>query len=205
MTKGSKVILASIPKGVISDQLVSQAKLSKNALEELVNRCLPRIRKIVGLSCGGGADGDDLVQQAIITVVEKLDNYHGPERFTAWLDRLTINIVRMHFRKNALRVKRIKALDVSSVDICDLKTPECHELNRQLYLKIGLHISKLKQKYRTAVVLSMMHGYSAREIAGLSGCSEDAAWKRIQRGFKSLRKRIENDAELKMMLEWGGR
>ena len=191
MTRGSKVLLARAPKGVISDQLVSQAKLDKNALDELVNRSLPRIRKTVGLSCGGGPDVDDLVQQAIISAVEKLNDYHGPERFTAWLDRLTINVVRMYFRKSALRIRRIKALDVNSVDICDLKTPERKEMNRQLYVKMGSHISKLKLKYRMAIVLSMMHDYSAKEIANLSGCSEDAAWKRIQRGFKSLRKRIE--------------
>jgi RNA polymerase sigma-70 factor (ECF subfamily) len=133
-------------------------------------------------------------------IVQKIDSYKGPDSFLPWLDRLTINVVKMHFRKKALLLRRTSDSDLDTLNIYDNNTPENTKSNKQLYVRLMFHIKKLKPKYKTAVTLSMIEGYSAREIAEITGCSEDAAWKRIQRGFKTLQKRVDKDSDLKSIL-----
>jgi len=42
--------------------------------------------------------------------------------------------------------------------------------------------------------MSYLYGYSAREIAEETGCSEEAAWKRVARGQKELLARLGKDS-----------
>ena len=59
-----------------------------------------------------------------------------------------------------------------------------------------MHLSRIGAKNRMALVLSMVHGYQAKEIAEIVNCSTEAAWKRTKRGYDELMTRIARDTEL---------
>ena len=171
------------------------------AQSELVSRFMPRVWRIVYLNAGAESDVEDLVQTAMMTTLENLSSYRGPSKFKFWLDRLTINVIRTHFRKN-----KIRRLFFSQVDPDEAVVPNPHNDYRQLeaqqlFQKLSGHLSKIATKNRMALVLSMIHGYQAKEIAEIVDCSTEAAWKRTKRGYDELMSRISRDVELDQSLK----
>lgn len=177
------------------DNLVAlSATGDKAAQSEWVSRFMPRVWRVVYLNCSVPADVEDLVQTAMITALENLGAYQGPGKFRAWLDRLTLNVIRTHFRKN--RFKRIFFTPLESV----AEPPSRHNTaqqveNQQLLNRLSGHLSKINSKNREALVLSMLLGYGAKDIAVITGCSVEAAWKRTRRGYDELSARVRRDAE----------
>lgn len=173
----------------------------EGALSELVSRFMPRMWRIVYLNVGAESDVEDLVQTAMMTVLENLSSYRGPGKFKFWLDRLTINVIRTHFRKNKFR-----RIFFSQVDPDEAALPNPHNDHRQLeaqqlFRKLSAHLSKIGTKNRMALVLSMIHGYQAKEIAEIVNCTTEAAWKRTKRGYDELMSRISRDADLDQSLK----
>ena len=179
---------------ISDDKLVAlSAAGDKAAQNEWVNRFMPRVWRMVYLNCSEPAEVEDLVQISMITALENLGAYQGPGKFRAWLDRLTLNVIRTHFRKN--RFKRIFFTPLESAP----EPPSRHNTaeqveNQQLLNRLSGHLRKINLKNREAVVLSMMLGYGAKEIAEITGCSVEAAWKRTRRGYDELMSRVRRDS-----------
>ncbi len=173
----------------------------ERAKSELVRRYMPRVWHIAYLNVGVETEVEDLVQTAMMTALENLASYRGPAKFKFWLDRLTINVIRNYFRKYKLR-----RLFFSQVDPDETMTP--HHFNNarqieagQLFRKLIVHLARIPTKNRLALVLSMVHGYQAKEIAEIVNCSTEAAWKRTKRGYDDLMARITRDADLDQSLK----
>ena len=168
----------------------------ETAKSALVSRYLPRMWRIAYLNCGASADVEDLVQTAMMTALENLPAYRGPNRFKYWLDRLTVNVIRSHFRKTKLRRLFSQGVDVDQTSV-DHPLGELRRLEAQeLFQRLGKHVARIGEKNRMALVLSVMHGYRASEIAEMTGCSIEAAWKRTRRGYDELMNRVSRDVEL---------
>ncbi len=184
-------------KSLSDDQLVHMAASGDlEAQNEWVSRFMPRVWRFVCLNCSNRSDVDDLVQTAMISALENLHTYQGPKKFCAWLDRLTINVIRTYFRKT--RFKRLFFLPLEATP----EFPDYHNTseqieNRQLLLTLSLHLSKISPKNKEALVLSMLMGYGAKEIAEICGCSVEAAWKRTRRGYQELMTRVGGDLAFK--------
>jgi RNA polymerase sigma-70 factor (ECF subfamily) len=135
---------------------------------------------------------EDLVQTAMITALENLGAYQGPGKLRAWVDRLTLNVIRTHYRKNRLRRLFLSPLE------SDREYPSRHNTaqqveNQQLLEHLSTHLSRINSKNREALVLSMLLGYGAKDIAEIVGCSVEAAWKRTRRGYDELMSRVKRD------------
>jgi RNA polymerase sigma factor (sigma-70 family) len=192
------VLATAVKYGQLDDDLLVCQSLEgdEKAKSELVGRFLPRVWRIVYLNAGAHSDVEDLVQTAMMTALENLSSYRGPDKFKFWLDRLTINVVRSHFRKSKLR-----KIFFSEIDPEQAISPNHHGDARrletqQLFRKLTVHLSRIGAKNRMALVLSMVHGYQAKEIAEIVNCSTEAAWKRTKRGYDELMTRIARDTEL---------
>src|SRR6266436_7783247 len=51
---------------------------------------------------GNSAEAEDLTQEAFLTVLRKIQTFRGDSAFSTWLHRITVNLVLMSYRKNAL-------------------------------------------------------------------------------------------------------
>ena len=188
---------------VLQSELISDDRLARmaaggdrKARDEWVSRFMPRIWRIVSMNCSIPSEAEDLVQTAAITALESLGTYQGPDKFRAWLDRLTINVIRTHFRKNRLRRLFFSPLEAVP------EPPSRHNTalqveNQQLMDRLSTHLTKIPLQNREALILSMMMGYGAKEIAEITGCSVEAAWKRSRRGYQDLISRVERDPDFK--------
>ena len=172
----------------------------EQAKAELVSRFLPRVWRIAYLNVGMESDVEDLVQTAMMTALENISSYRGPAKFRFWLDRLTINVIRSHFRKLKFRRLFYTQVDPDEAFIPSSLNDHRGLEAKQLFKKLSGHLSKISAKNRIALVLSMIHGYQAKEIAEIVNCSTEAAWKRTKRGYDELMARISKDSELDQSL-----
>jgi RNA polymerase sigma factor (sigma-70 family) len=192
--KGSKRVTAVLRHELLSDDVLAVQSASGDpaAQAEWVSRFMPRIWRVVYLNCSQPSDVEDLVQTAMITALENLGAYQGPGKLRAWVDRLTLNVIRTHYRKN-----RFRRLFLSPLE-SDWEYPSRHNTaqqveNQQLLEHLSAHLAKINSKNREALVLSMLLGYGAKDIAEIVGCSVEAAWKRTRRGYEELMARVKRD------------
>jgi len=71
----------------------------------------------------------------------------------------------------------------------------------RLLQRLGGHLSKIKEKRRMPLVLSLLHGYTVPEIAAILDVSFDAAKKRLLRGRRDLLGRLKRDPYCREMLK----
>lgn len=165
----------------------------RRAREELARRCHKRVRRSVYLSLGPGPDTEDLAQVAMTQVMTHLEGFRGEASFWIWVDRITANAVRAHFRRRRWMVFQ-RYDDGSEAHRGDLppRTDDLAETQRALR-QLSEHLGELSPTLRQPLVLVLAHGYTVPEVAAILELSFETAKKRIYRGRRELLDRLRDD------------
>lgn len=163
------------------------------ARRELAEECLQRVRRTILFTCGSEPQHDDLVQMAMARVFERLDRFDGGPGFFVWVDRVTLNLARDHFRREG-RVRLVRLVEGAAADRAPAQDrPDRLLERRQLMERLASHVAALKPAHRVPVTLSLLYGYTIPEISAVMELSYEAAKKRLYRGRAELMKRLERD------------
>ena len=165
------------------------------AREKLARWCLPKIRRTVLLAYGNGPDADDLVQIAVVRVFDRLGSFRGDSGFYAWVDRITINLMRDYFRSRKSRTAWEVSMDSPPEVACGYlyRGPDRVVETTRLLEHLAEHLTAVSVQRRLPVVLALAHGYTVPEIAKVLDISTEAAKKRLQRGRLELLTRLRGD------------
>ncbi len=189
------------------DDLLSKADFLQRArsgdrasLEKLAGAVLPRVRKTVYFTMGSNTDLEDVVQMAMVRIFRGLSRFRGDSQLETWIDRVTVNTVRAHFRRHPFRGW------FSSCDSIDRlespgKTPHEGAEKNETLEQLKTHLTQITPKKRIALVLSAVHGYTVAEIAQMTDCTIETAKKRVQHGRREMLRRLMKDEELGTILE----
>ena len=130
-------------------------------------------------------DADDVFQDVFLQVVRRCPQFDSEAHEKAWLIRVTLNRLKSHWR--AAWRRHVVPLD----DCIPFPAPEDSALDEAL--------RRLAPKYRAAVHLYYYEGYSAEEIARMSGEKPSTIRTRLTRARAQLRDLLkgENDDELR--------
>ncbi len=172
------------------------------ARDELARWCLPRVRRTVLLSCGTGPDAEDLVQSAMFSVISKLDSFRAEARFQVWLDCITVNVVRGYFRRQRwlrLRLWEYQA-EAAVHDRPGPRRPDQQVARQEVLDLLTRHLHRLKPAQRIPLVLHLLHGYTAPEIAVMLDLRLEATKKRLLRGRRMLLRSLKRDPSCLAML-----
>ncbi len=135
-------------------------------------------------------EAEDIAQEVMWKVVVALDQFDGRSTFQAWSYAILLNTVRTSLRQGKLRGQRLdRVADMESV-----AAPEC-ALERRLAGEetksiLEAAMQKLSEKQRVAVVLMLMEGLSAAEVAAIEECSVDAVYQRVADARSLLRSEV---------------
>ncbi len=173
----------------------------KRAREELATACLPRVWRTVYLSVSNESDVEDLVQNAMIQAFRDLPQFRGTGSFNTWLDRVTVNVVRQHFRRRYVRALIPSSDEMERVPAKSSCSPDRQSEGHRFLKRLARHLSGIRPKNRMAVILSIVHGYTASEIALTVGCKAETAKKRLLRGRKELVARVQRDPYCRQLLK----
>ena len=129
---------------------------------------------------------EDVLQEGFITLFSRLDSYSGEGSFEGWARKIFVNTALMELRKkDALKMSEDleTAWNVSSDGVSQVQSVGYREL-----LKL---IAGLPPGYRTVFNLSVIEGYSHKEIAQTLGITEATSRSQLQRARVMLQEKIK--------------
>ncbi len=183
-------------------QLVEALRLrAPTAAERLVATYGDRAYRLAIRITGNGQDAEEVVQDALWTVIRKIDSFRGESAFGSWLYRIVVNTAYKSIRGRQRRPRELSLDEVLPPFDEDGRrfapmadwAPRVDDPAIQAELRTVLTsaINELPPVYRTTLVLCDVEGWSTREIAKTLGLSVSAVKARVHRARLFLRKRLE--------------
>lgn len=169
----------------------------KAALEELVRRHGSKIYGVALQITRDEHEAQEVVQDALVNIWNKIEYFEGRSALTSWLYRVTANAALMKLRRNKKFEQQI-SLDVTRddedlpvIELPDAKSEPTRVLTRaELAARMQQAIDALAEPYRTTVLLADVEEMSMEEIAEAMGVTVPAVKSRLHRARLALRKAL---------------
>jgi len=179
--------------------LVARLKArDKTALEDLLREHGGRLYGVALQIMRNETEAQEAVQDALITIWNKIDQFEGRSAFTTWLHRVAANAALMKLRKNKKFEQHVSLEsdgpdhDLPVIQLADPREgPGETMLRGELGNRVREAIDALPEPYRTTVLLSDVEEMPMEEIAAATDASVPAVKSRLHRGRLALRKVLE--------------
>ncbi len=169
------------------------------ALEQLLMRAQEVAFRFSLLVCGHTEDAEDVMQDALMRTYRHVRRIRRPEAFRTWLFRTVRNACLMKRRRRVGEPAHLLSLDraagpgesAQTIDVADAgKGPDELAIDAWLGRRLRRALDTLPAGYRVIVLLREMEGLSTREVAKVTGMSEDNVKTRLHRARVMLRQRL---------------
>ncbi len=195
-------MLMSKPDAQIDDvQLVARLKQrDKSALEELVHVHGAKMYGVALQFMRNESDAREVMQDALVSIWNKIGSFQGKSAFTSWIYRVTANAGLMALRKKKRRENDI-SLDAVGTDDDDSPLPALQLSDKgplpdkvvmtgELGEQVRAAIDQLPEPYRVAVLLRDVEELPMSEVMQETGLSEPALKSRLHRARLALREAL---------------
>jgi RNA polymerase sigma-70 factor, ECF subfamily len=175
------------------------------AAEHLIETYGDRAYRLAVRITGNAQDAEEVVQDALWTVIRKIDTFRAESAFGSWLYRIVANAAYELLRRRRRDTGRDISLDDvlpgfdeaghHAAPISDW-SPALDDASRQTELRMVLTaaMDALPSHYRTAIVLHDIEGLSSVEVAETLSLSVPNVRSRVHRARLFLRKRLSDHA-----------
>jgi len=190
------------PVRVERDQALIEALRGREpgSAERLVETYGERAYRLAMRITRNPQDAEEIVQDALWTIMRKIDTFRGEAAFGSWLYRIVANAAYQKVRGDRRRRSDISLDEVLPMfhedgeyapTIVDW-SPALNDPARQSELRrvLASAMNALPEDYRTAIVLRDVEGFSTIEVAQTLGLSVANVKTRVHRGRLFLRKRL---------------
>jgi RNA polymerase sigma-70 factor (ECF subfamily) len=134
-------------------------------------------------------EAEDNLQDAFLTIFEKIGQYKHKGSFEGWMKRITINTVLQKYRKQQV---------FEIVNEENLREPEVEVEEENVPLDFLLKIvQELPDRYRMVFNLYALDGFSHKEIAEMLGISEGTSKSNLSRARAILKSKVEKKSQIK--------
>ena len=178
--------------------LVARAQRGeKAAMEQILATHRGRIERLTGSILRNSMDAEEVVQDVLVAVTNKIDRFRGEANLSTWIHRIAVNAALMHKRRN--RSGRSVSLDEARPAVEDRDSSEArtrHEqsmdpsLRQEVWHKVWNAVDDLDDKYRSVFILRDVEGLSTEEAARTLGLKIPAVKSRLHRARNSLRQSL---------------
>jgi RNA polymerase sigma-70 factor, ECF subfamily len=157
------------------------------AFDVLVQRHMQRAFGVAFRLLGHREDAEDLVQDAFLAALEKIDSFDAGREFAPWFYRILVNRC-LNARKSLARRTTVELpTDVDSGLATPLMETERSELRHHLVRALLL----LPERQRAIVTLFDLEGFSSPEIAEMLGISDGTVRWHLHQARRVLREALE--------------
>jgi RNA polymerase sigma-70 factor, ECF subfamily len=149
------------------------------------------VRRFIGARVNSAAVADDLTQEVLLKVLQRLPQVRDPRRLMGWVIQIARNTVIDHYRS------RRAAEPLTETDGAELPETAAPAPNEEGRLRDSLAryvrsvVQQLPPVYREAIELTEYDGLSQVELAARLGISISGAKSRVQRARVKVRETIE--------------
>jgi len=184
-----------VTQALLSDEptielVISARSGNRVALEALLERCLPQLRRWahgrLPAHARGTLDTNDLVQEAALHVLARLDKFEPRHvgAMQAYLRMSVINRIRDEIRRVE---RRPAAVELPDVQASDATSPLEATIREEAYERYRDALTRLRTRDREMVVARVEVQWTIQEIAERFGMpSVDAARVAVSRSLKRL-------------------
>jgi RNA polymerase sigma-70 factor, ECF subfamily len=146
-------------------------------------------------------DAQDLVQETFLRAYRFFDKYEPGTNCKAWLYRILKNTFINNYRKQHRRPSEVDFDSIEETQEAHVTTtglkksdPEETLLNSILKEDVRHAFEQLPPGYREALALSLVGGFSYKEISDMMGCPIGTIMSRIHRARKLMQKQLTQHA-----------
>jgi RNA polymerase sigma-70 factor (ECF subfamily) len=149
------------------------------------------VRRFIGARVKDSATADDLTQEVLLKVQQRLPQVRDPRRIMGWVIQIARNTITDHFR--SARTMEVFSEEHATSDPRAMATNDRDE--SRLRDSLGAYIRSVVQGlpaiYREAIVLTDYDGLTQVELAARLGLSVSAAKSRVQRARAMVHQQID--------------
>lgn len=139
-------------------------------------------------------EAEDIVQDAFVQAMRKLDTFRGDSSFFTWLYRIAVNIAlhRHRRRRPETSIEAARALTGDDpVDPGD--APQDRLLREEQVEAVTRALGQLTEEFRLVLVLRDLEGFDYRSIAQILGVSLGTVRSRLHRARSLMREYLRAD------------
>lgn len=171
------------------------------ALERLLMKAQDVAYRFSRTVCGGPADAEDVMQDALLKTFRHVRRIRDPRAFRTWLYRTVRNACLMKRRRKAGEPSRMLSLDdvlpavdgpMRSEPAGRGRDPEGLAVDAALRRRLDRALRALPAGHRAVVFLREIEGFSTKEAADILKVSESNVKMRLHRARLFLRKQLED-------------
>jgi RNA polymerase sigma-70 factor (ECF subfamily) len=154
------------------------------ALGRLLERFAAPVRRVTYAILGDADEADDAAQDGLLQALVKLDRYDPTRPFGPWLLRIVANAAIDRRRRRTVRVAGVLDDTVAG----DWPLPDAEAERRLLGERLRAALDELPERYRAALVLFDVEGYSQAEIAQILGMAPGTVRSAVFHARRRLRR-----------------
>jgi RNA polymerase sigma-70 factor (ECF subfamily) len=147
----------------------------------------PKLHRYCARMTGSAVDGEDVVQEVLITAVGARSGGARIDNFEGWFFRVAHN-ASLDFLRARARTNVVQLTDDMQTARRDDPQPDVAAVSFRTFLELPV-------LQRCAVVLKDVLGHTIEEIAEIANCSAPAAKSALQRGRNRLRELVARGAD----------
>jgi RNA polymerase sigma factor (sigma-70 family) len=167
----------------VPDSLIQRAKRGETQAFEQLYRWFERPIYTLGLRmCGQPSEAQDVLQDSMIKVITKIQEFRGQSPFWGWLRQIAVNEALMRLRRSAKGYAEEDVYDSDLADTHTLMPPQAAEAEKMLDA-----MQALPAVTRSILWLYHMEGFSHEEIAAQMGKTVSFSKSQLSRGTRKLR------------------
>ncbi|HXH07290.1 MAG TPA: sigma-70 family RNA polymerase sigma factor [Vicinamibacterales bacterium] len=165
--------------------------------DEIVRRHQRRASRIAFHYLRDAAEADDAVQDAFVRAFAGFDSFREELSFEVWFTRILINGCLDRLKARKRRARWLGPLDAGPgpdgttrppmEPVATDPAPEARVLAQEQRRRLTAALARLPERQRAVFLLSQVEGYTAREVAELTGLSESTVRVHLFRAIRRLR------------------
>jgi RNA polymerase sigma-70 factor (ECF subfamily) len=148
----------------------------------------PLVNYLARLS-GSREDAEEYAQESFLRLYRAAGRFRPEGRIAPLLFRIAINLARSRARRD--RLWRVFAAGTAAPEIDEGRGADETALASELQRRVRDAIGRLPPRFREAILLRDIEGWSYAEIAAAVGCREGTLKSRIGRGRQMLKRDLE--------------
>jgi len=181
---------AVMAEPIIDDRVIEACREGdREAFRLLFETYQDKVFSIAVYSFGGDqAAASDVSQQIFLKLMTAISQFRGDSAFTTWLYRMVVNACIDEQRKRRRFLPFGDSVPMSKIE--DRRPQEKRYARLEVSESVQAAIKELTPKLRMPILLKYVEGLSYEEIATVMGCSKGTIASRLNRGHRSLAKKL---------------
>ena len=181
---------AVMAEPIIDDRVIEACRDGdREAFRLLFEAYKDKVFSIAVYSFGGDeAAASDVSQQIFLKLMTAIGQFRGDSAFTTWLYRLVVNACIDEQRKRRRFLPFGESVPMSKIE--DRRPQEKRYARLEVADSVQAAIKELTPKLRMPILLKYVEGFSYEEIATVMGCSKGTVASRLNRGHRSLARKL---------------